>query len=199
MPKPKVRVVAKPKSKATPPAPTVLRLRIDLEAVEPAIWRRLLVPSGISLARLHGVFQTTMGWTDSHLHSFTIGGHRYGMHVDDFDVAELDEQKFTVASAIGDERRFRYEYDFGDGWDHQVVVEDVVRVPAELPFPICLEGKRSCPPEDCGGAYGYADLLRAIEDPEHEEFDEYVEWVGADFDPEEFDLVLTNVLLQKLG
>lgn len=182
-----------------PQAPTVLQLRITLEEVDPAIWRRLLVPSGIRLDKLHDIIQVAMGWTDSHLHGFTIGKQRYGMHLDDFAEGELDEKKFTVRAAVGDERRFRYEYDFGDDWQHQVVVEEVIRVPAELPFAVCLDGQRSCPPEDCGGPYGYANLLNAVSDPEHEEYDEYIEWIGDDFDPEEFELATTNVILQKLG
>ncbi len=179
-------------------APTVLQLRVTLEEVDPPVWRRLLVSSGISLATLHDVIQAAMGWTDSHLHAFTIGKQRYGMHVDDFPDGELDEQTFTVRAAIGKQRRFRYEYDFGDDWQHQVVVEEVIKVPAELPFAVCLDGQRTCPPEDCGGSYGYAELLRAIADPAHEEHAEYIEWVGKDFDPEEFELATTNVILQKL-
>ncbi len=177
----------------------VLELRIDLEWLDPPIWRRLLVPAGISLARLHDVFQVAMGWTDSHLHSFTIGTKRYGMHFDDYPEGELDEKKFTLLAAIAKQRRLRYEYDFGDDWQHQVVVEDTHTVPFALNFAVCLDGQRSCPPEDCGGPPGYANLLGAISDPAHEEFEEYIEWVGKDFDPEEFSLATTNAALQRLG
>jgi hypothetical protein len=183
----------------TPKARQVLQLRINLEEVDPPIWRRLLVPSDIRLDRLHDVFQVVMGWTNSHLHAFTIGTKRYGMHVDDVLDTELDEKKFKADAAIGKQRRFRYEYDFGDGWQHQVVVEDVTTTtPVGLTFAVCLDGERSCPPEDCGGAYGYEDLLRAISDPGHDEHDDFIEWVGEDFDPEEFSLVITNALLQQL-
>ena len=116
----------------THPNQTVLQLRIDLEWLDPPIWRRLLVPAGIRLARLHDVFQVAMGWTDSHLHAFTIGTKRYGMHLDEFSQGELDEKKFTLSRAIGDERRFRYEYDFGDDWQHQVVLEDTHTIPFTL-------------------------------------------------------------------
>jgi hypothetical protein len=183
----------------TPKAQTVLQIRIDLEEVDPPIWRRLLVPSGIRLHQLHDVFQVAMGWTDSHLHSFTIGTKRYGALVDDGFSKDLDERKFTLLQALGKEHRFRYEYDFGDGWQHQVVVEDTFTVPFGLTFAVCLEGERSCPPEDCGGAYGYANMLEAISDPGHEEFDEYTEWLGEGFDPEAFSLATTNAILQKLG
>lgn len=183
----------------TPKAQTVFQIRIDLEEVDPPIWRRLLVPPDIRLARLHDILQVAMGWTDSHLHGFTIGGKRYGALVDDGFGKDLDEQKFTLQKAIGKERQFRYEYDFGDGWQHQVVVEDITTTtPLGLTFAVCLEGERSCPPEDCGGAYGYADMLEAVSDPKHQDFDEYTEWLGEGFDPEEFSLATTNVILQKV-
>lgn len=177
----------------------MLELRIDLEWLDPPIWRRLLVPARIDLGRLHDVFQVAMGWTDSHLHAFTIGQARYGMHFDESPEGELDEKKFTLGGAIGRQRRLRYEYDFGDDWQHQVVVEDTHTIPFALNFAVCLDGQRSCPPEDCGGVPGYASLLEAISDPAHEEFDDYIEWVGKDFDPEEFSLATTNAALQRLG
>lgn len=182
----------------TPKAQPVLQIRIDLEEVDPPIWRRLLVPSEIRLDRLHAVIQVAMGWTDSHLHAFTIGGKRYGEPVDDGFSKDLDEKKFTLVKAIERNRQFRYEYDFGDDWQHQVVLEDTFTVPIGLTFAVCLEGARSCPPEDCGGAYGYANMLAAVSDPKHEEFDEYTEWLGEGFDPEEFSLATTNAILQKI-
>ena len=187
------------RAKTLPEAKTVLELRIDLEWLDPPIWRRLLVPAGIGLDRLHDVFQVAMGWTDSHLHAFTVGDTRYGVHLDEFDERELDETKFTLVRAIGSQRRLRYEYDFGDGWQHHVAVEETHDVPFPLRFAVCLDGERSCPPEDCGGPPGYANLLEAISDPAHDEFDEYVEWVGKDFDPESFSVATTNAALQRIG
>jgi hypothetical protein len=181
-----------------PPGQTVFQLRINLEEVDPPIWRRLLVPSGIRLATLHDVFCAAMGWTDSHLHSFTIGTALYGMQSEDHPEDELDETTHTLIGAIGDERRFRYEYDFGDDWQHQVVVEDTFTIPIGLTFAVCLDGQRACPPEDCGGPWGYEHLLEVISDPGHEEHDESVEWVGDDFDPEEFSLATTNAALQRI-
>ena len=156
------------------------------------------VPSDIRLDALHAIFQIAMGWSDSHLHAFTIGGKRYGTLVDDGFSKDLDERELTVPKAIGKERRFRYEYDFGDGWQHHVLVEDSLTIPIGLSFAVCLDGERACPPEDSGGPFGYANLLNAISDPGHEEFDEYIEWVGKDFDPEEFSVATTNAILQKL-
>ena len=174
------------------------QLRISLEEVDPPIWRRLLVPGDLPLASLHDVFQVAMGWTDSHLHAFTVGKNRYGMHFEDHPAGELDETAYTVLAAIGRQRRFRYEYDFGDNWQHDVVVEDTSATPIGLTSPVCLDGQRACPPDDCGGSWGYANLLEAIADPKHEEHDELIEWVGGDFDPEEFDLATTNAALQTI-
>ena len=179
----------------------MLQLRIALEGVESAIWRRLLVPSGVPLARLSEIFRVAMGWTNSHLHAFTIGEQQYGMGDDDndFPEGELDEDKFTVRAAIEDERQFRYEYDFGDGWEHQVVVEEeVITAPLELTSAVCLDGERSCPLEDCGGSHGYAHLLELVSDPGHEEHQAYMDRPTVEFDSEEFDPAITNVLLQNL-
>lgn len=177
---------------------TALQLRISLEGVEPAIWRRLIVPSRFTLAQLHEIFQIAMGWSDAHLHAFSIGAHQYGTPDDDSPDDELDEEEFTLRAAIGDEHRFGYEYDFGDGWQHQVVVEEeVITTPQELTSAVCLDGRRSCPPEDCGGAHRYVDLLQVISDPGHQEYDTTIEWVGNDFDPERFELAVTNIILQN--
>jgi hypothetical protein len=105
----------------------------------------------------------------------------------------------SVVQAIGEHRRFSYEYDFGDSWDHEIVVEDTVRLPRGLKHAVCLEGQNACPPEDCGGPRGYAELLAALADPEHAERDELLSWLGAPFDPTAFDLAEVNVALQRLA
>ncbi len=177
---------------------TVFQLRIRLEEVAPPVWRRLLVPGRVRLGRLHDILQAAMGWTDSHLHDFRIADNLYGMQFDDYPEQELDEQAFTVLQAIGDERRFKYEYDFGDDWQHEVVVEDKLKVPHGIRFAVCLDGQRACPPEDCGGPWGYANFLKAISDPDHEEHDEYVGWVGGYFDSEAFSVAAANAALQHI-
>ncbi len=120
------------------------------------------------------------------------------MQLDDYPEDELDEAEATVLGAIGDERRFSYEYDFGDGWEHEVVVEAVTRAPRGLKFAVCLDGENNCPPEDCGGAPGYADLLEVLADPSHEEHADLTAWLGGPFDPTSFDLAATNVALQQV-
>lgn len=182
----------------TPPGQSAFRLRITLDEVVPTVWRRLLVPGSVRLAKLHGMFQAAMGWTDSHLHSFEIGGQLYGMHFDDYSEDEIDEKKVTVLRAIGEHRRFSYEYDFGDSWGHEVVVEEATRSPRGLKYAVCIDGQNACPPEDCGGVGGYSELLEVLADPGHEDHDHFMQWVDGPFDPSLFDLVATNAALQQL-
>jgi hypothetical protein len=176
----------------------VLQLRIRLEDITPIIWRRVLVPGGVHLSKFHDMIQMTMGWTDSHLHSFTIGGQLYGMHFDDWPEEEIDETTVKLLHAVGDQRRFTYEYDFGDSWTHEVVVERTTTVPFALKFAVCLDGQNACPPEDVGGSYGYDEFRQAIADATHEEHESWLTWAGGSFDPAEFDLVMTNIGLQRL-
>lgn len=177
----------------------MFQLRVTLDGVVPAVWRRLLVPASVRLAKLHDVLQAAMGWTNSHLHSFTIGGQRYGMHFDEYPDGEIDEKTVTVLRAVGEHRRFSYEYDFGDSWEHEIVVEDFVRIPFGLKHAVCLDGQNACPPEDCGGVRGYAELLEVLADPDHEEHRHLVSWVGGAFDATFFDLAGTNVALQHVS
>lgn len=162
------------------------------------IWRRVLVPGSVRLAKLHDMFQAAMGWTDSHLHAFRVGGQLFGMHFDDWAEDEIDEKEVTVLQALRDQRRFVYDYDFGDSWSHEVVIEDFQRLPIGLKHAVCLDGQNACPPEDCGGAGMYAVLCEALGDPAHEEHDEYARWLGESFDPSAFDLAITNAALQRV-
>ncbi len=140
-----------------------------------------------------------MGWTNSHLHSFTIDGALYGMQVEDYPDEELDETEHTVFVALrGNLRRFVYEYDFGDSWTHEVVVEDVTWSPYVLKHGVCLDGGGACPPEDVGGTGGYEEFLEALADPLHEEHDNYLVWVGHKFDPSVFNVAAANAALQRV-
>lgn len=177
----------------------IIQLRISLDDVQPAVWRRLLVPGDLRLSELHSVFQVAMGWTDSHLHSFSIGSKVFGGQYEDHPKDELDEKSVTLVQALGKHRHFHYAYDFGDGWQHEIVVENLSTSLAGLRFAVCLDGQRACPPEDCGGAYGYDHLLAVLDDPDHEEFDDMTEWIGDYFDPELCDLGQINVVLQRLA
>jgi hypothetical protein len=120
------------------------------------------------------------------------------MQFDDYPDDERDEKAVTVLQAIGDCPLFAYDYDFGDSWRHAVHVEDFRRLPIGLRFGVCLAGENACPPEDCGGVPGYAHLLRVLDDPDHEEHEQLLGWLGRDFDPEEFDVGLANARLQTV-
>ncbi|MGA9077158.1 MAG: plasmid pRiA4b ORF-3 family protein, partial [Acidimicrobiales bacterium] len=181
-----------------PGEPNVFWMRIALLDHEPEIWRRLLVPGSVRLDKLHLIFQTAMGWTNSHLHQFRMSNALYGMHVEEWDDDELHEIEYTLAEVVRPGGEFLYDYDFGDSWKHQVVVEHASRTRPVLKFAVCTEGARACPPEDVGGTGGYAQLLEALRDPRHEEHEEYRTWVGEDFDPGLFDLAQVNAALQRI-
>ena len=169
-------------------------LRVDLDRIKPPIWRRFEIPSGITLGQLHQIIQDVMGWMDSHLHSFEISGKEYGP-IDEFDEDDqIDENSVTVEKVLrGGVKSFKYIYDFGDYWVHTIKVESetesIVRVPR------VLKGKRCCPLEDCGGPWGYADVLEAVSNPEGEKGAELGEWIGEDYDPERFDISEVNEIL----
>ncbi len=188
--------------KRTPAADTpVYQLKVTLNRIRPAIWRRLLVPGDINLGKLHRIMQAAMGWEDYHLHLFEIGGILYMAPSPDdpFAPGEKNERRVKLADVAPPEKaKFLYKYDFGDGWEHTILVEKVLPPNPELRHAVCLAGKRSCPPEDCGGPWGYADFLEAIRDPDHEEHEGFLNWVGGEFDPEEFDLNSINDELARL-
>ncbi len=170
----------------------VYQLKITLMDTDPPVWRRIQV-GDCTLDGLHEHIQTAMGWTNSHLHHFRIGETLYGdsgLMAETFEELEYADSTTTRLSAIvpqdGPKFRFEYEYDFGDGWQHEVLFEGRPRAEPGTRYPLCLEGARACPPEDVGGAWGYADFLEAIADPENEAHEELLEWAGGAFDPETF-------------
>ena len=175
-----------------------LQLKITLDESNPPIWRRVIVPANLTLAGLHLVIQTAMGWNNSHMHQFEIGEVRYTGYdpLDDFDDTGEDDSKISVTKAIRTRKEFLYEYDFGDSWIHTIVVEKKIPV---LKKPIvCTGGEMACPPEDCGGLWGYYDKLAAINDKEHPDHEEFAEWLGK-FDPEAFDINAVNKSLARLA
>lgn len=176
-----------------PFGPSVYTLTIALRDVQPAVCRQLVVKSETPLPKFAQMLERVMGWESYHLHMFEVGGILFGPQDDEFDSEHvIDERKVTVQQVlprVG--AQLRFDYDFGDGWEHVVVV-DAIEAPLEgKRYPICLAGERACPPEDCGGVTGYEELLAALADPSSEEYEDYVEWAG-DFDPERFDLVGAN-------
>lgn len=177
----------------------IYELKLEMLEVEPLIWRRLLVRGSITLAQLHGVIQTTMGWTNSHLHEFVVGEHSYSDPEFEIDEAR-SEYRYRLAKLAPRVRNtISYCYDFGDGWEHQIRVEGIIEDDKRYPGrPICLAGARNCPPEDCGGPWGYQHFLEAIGNKKHREHRALLEWVGGSFDPEHFDVDEVNDLLRKI-
>jgi hypothetical protein len=173
-------------------------LKIQLLDIEPVIWRRFVVPASITLDRLHDVIQIVMGWTDSHLHEFTIGNKRY-MEYPESKEDGLVCGRYRLGDLIKQKgRTFRYLYDFGDSWEHELALEENRYFNPELRTELaCLEGERPCPPEDVGGVPGYFEFCNALKDPSHEEHESYMEWSGGDFDSEQFDSESINWELMK--
>lgn len=179
-----------------PASPEALQLKVVLADVRPPIWRRLQVPSGFTLARLHRVIQLAFGWEDCHLHRFCIRDEEFGPEDPDFDGGIRSERVALRDLGLRARAKFSYEYDFGDGWEHGVTVEKVLVPESPLAAPVCLAGERACPPEDCGGPWGYQELLAAVADPGHPAHEDRTEWLGpGPWDAEAFDLDQVNGLL----
>ena len=179
----------------------IYQLKVTLLGASPPIWRRLLAPADMSLAQLHDALQAAMGWEDSHLHEFSVGQRRFG---------PPDPDERFWGSSVENERRVRlsaalarvgskviYTYDFGDGWEHSIVLEKRLPVDPTLGYPVCTDGQLACPPEDCGGIPGFYDLVEALSDPDHERHEEMLEWIG-DFDPQAFSVADANSRLTPL-
>jgi hypothetical protein len=170
------------------PSASVFQLKITLLDTAPPIWRRVLVDGASTLDHVHDVIQAAFGWWNYHLHEFEVGDARYGVPDPDDDWDSVhDERRSRLDSVAGEGSSFRYTYDFGDDWRHRIVVEKVLPVSAGTSVPACVDGRRACPPEDCGGTGGYRDLLAILADPTHPERDVRIDWLGQSFDPELFD------------
>lgn len=168
-----------------------LQFRVQLEEIEPPVWRRILVPDHINLLELHEILQETFGWEDYHLHQYTIRGTEYGdPQNDEYDEMDIHDETAVPLRELGlrTEESFTYTYDFGDNWTHTLRLEKVVPVEGRKRLPRCVAGARACPPEDVGGTGGYAEFLVALADPEDPEHEHYREWAGGSFDAEAFDL-----------
>lgn len=174
------------------------QLKITLEGIRPAIWRRVIVPGNLNLARLHHVIQDAMGWEDCHLHEFVAGKRRFGPDTEDgsFGMSQEDEKQYTLERLFAGKGRFRYVYDMGDSWRHEILVEKVTEVDQAI-APRCLAGERACPPEDCGGAWGYQELLDALADTRNARHEELREWAGDDWTPEAFDVDAADRLVAR--
>jgi hypothetical protein len=180
---------------------TVHELEVSLRHVTPRVWRRLRVPSECGLDELHRVLQAVMGWEDAHLHAFEVGEERYGVPDPDWDDADLQDESQVrlgdVAPAVG--ARLLYGYDFGDGWEHDVVVRAVGPLPAGESASRVLDGGGACPPEDVGGPPGYEQFVEAMGDPRHPEHVTYADWAGRTWDPHAVDLDRHDAAVRALS
>jgi hypothetical protein len=176
----------------------IVQIKITLLDTDPEIFRRVLVYANTPLADLHDVIQNAMGWEHDHLYHFIKDKVIYVQDDDtDFGLLMRDrvksESEYTVDDLVPNVRaKFLYEYDFGDSWMHEVKREKFTQAVTELQHPICLEGQGACPPEDCGGVYGYYQLLEVLADPKNPEYEESLEWFSDDFKPKYFDIDEAN-------
>ncbi|MBU2213534.1 plasmid pRiA4b ORF-3 family protein [Patescibacteria group bacterium] len=191
----------------------IYQIKISLKNISPPIWRRILIPADATFRDLHETIQLVFGWADYHLHEFYTE-KKSGVYVDGkitdletldgiapWEEAPGDERKILLKDRLdGEGQRMAYTYDFGDNWEHEILMEKIEMRVKGIEYPVCIGGKRACPPEDCHGSWGYMDLLEAVSDPKHEQHEEMLEWLGIDtpkdFDPDEFDIDTVNEILR---
>ena len=172
---------------------SIYQIKISLIGAKPPIWRTVLVASDLGLDAFHDVIQVAMGWTNSHLHQFIDNKKSYSIPDEDFELESEDETQYKLFQLLKKEKdTLTYEYDFGDSWEHKILLEKILPYDSKTLLPVCIKGKRACPPEDCGGIWGYEELLEIISDPKHPEHEDILEWLGGGFDPDEFDLEEIN-------
>ena len=182
----------------------IARLRIELQEIEPKIWRRIDMPMSATLMALHEAIQVSMGWTFSHLWEFRVADRCYGDTSFMFDddgatpVYKADVMRLrTAVDRCGN--RFEYLYDFGDSWYHDVIVEGVREGDQDAEYPTFVDGARRCPPEDVGGPPGFEEFLEAVTDPNHEQYEEWTEWYGKPFDPNSFEEAFARIGLKEMA
>ncbi len=173
----------------------IFQFEITLMGLQPSIWRQIQVPDNYSFWDLHVAIQDVMGWTDAHLHEFIVINRktRERSHLGTPDQDGIDDPpllsdiEYKIADYIFLENsKFIYIYDFGDNWEHEMVLEKILPVAENINYPVCIGGERSCPPEDVGGIPGYENFLQIISDPDHEEYEDMIQWAGETFDPAKF-------------
>jgi hypothetical protein len=181
----------------------IYQIKVTLLGSSPPIWRRLLVPADLTLEQLHDVLQAAMGWENCHMHDFRIGQRRFGKPDPNDRLMGLPAvgnertvQLFSVLGRVG--AKAVYTYDFGDGWEHSIIVEKILMPEAGLTYPLCTDGKLHGPPEDCGGIGGFYNFVEATRDPDHDEHEEMLEWIGGSFDPESFSFAAVNQRLPQM-
>jgi hypothetical protein len=177
----------------------IATLRIEIKYIEPLIWRRVAVRTSMTLKALHMVIQAAMGWLDCHLWEFTVGDSRYGSpdperpHVKNGEITQL------AAILASGTRKFLYVYDFGDNWEHRIIVEEISNTEADAIYPRFLGGERRCPPEDCGGPPGYFDFIENIANKGNKKATEALMWYGGSYNPDDIDEKQVEIALRKIA
>jgi len=181
----------------------IYQLKIQLEPnyIKPPIWRRILVKSDSTFLDLHKIIQVAMNWTNSHLWDFNYDGYSITLPSEDDDWRDVvDASDLRISKILTKEKdKIEYTYDYGDDWKHKITLEKILEVDKKQTYPVCIKGKRACPPDDCGGPWGYTNLLEVINDKKNPEHTEMLEWLGGGFDPEEFEIDDINDCLQDKG
>ena len=172
-------------SQHTPAHNVIVQIKVKLLGVsKPPVWRQLQLRADTRLDQLHEILQAALGWENYHMHVFSFGEEEFG--VPDSELGFSDERRVTLGELIDVGARFRYTYDFGDDWQHEILVEYLLDPDPDVHYPILVAAKGACPPEDCGSAWGYANLKEILADPSHDEHQEMLEWLGLN-DASEFD------------
>ena len=182
----------------------IVQLKIELKNTEPLVWRRILVRSEVSFSELHFILQLAMGWENLHLYEFNVGDYQIGFPNEDFDdlgvsSKMIDAREIRLNEIISTgAKKMLYEYDFGDAWSHQITIEKTLPETPGMGYPSCVDGEMNCPPEDCGGVPGYYELWDIMDDKNHPEHQNMLEWYGEEFDPFEFDIEKINFEMEEV-
>ena len=188
--------------------PQIITLRIEIDEITPAIWRRIEVDADITLRGLHHIIQAAFGWTSSHLHEFIMEGRTYAMldndgvldSIEDLGQEAFDDRKAKLQRLTYPRQTFSYQYDFGDSWMHSITVEKIESAEHKMGCTNIVDGQRACPPEDVGGPPGYEEFLNTIQKPPaSQEGRDNLMWVGGPFDPDAFDRRISNSALLRMG
>jgi Plasmid pRiA4b ORF-3-like protein len=181
------------------PTDAIATLRIEIKYIEPLIWRRIAVRTSMSLKALHSVIQATVGWLDYHLWEFVIGERKYGIPDPDRPLVKNSATTQLAAILASGITEFGYVYDFGDNWEHLIIVEGTSIAEAGAKYPRFLGGERRCPPEDCGGPPGYFDFIENITRRQSKTAKEALEWYGGPYDPDDIDVDQINITLGRIA
>ena len=190
-----------PKTTWAPKPEKAIQFKVTLKYIRPPIWRRIVLPDNRTLGHLHDVIQIAMGWQNCHMHAFRFGNAHYtSAQASQGELDMENEDRALLREVAGKPKtKFIYEYDFGDSWEHEVVVEKILPYDPDAKYPVCLGGARACPPENFGGVPGYYGILEALKaSKKNQEQEELLEWLGDAYDPDRFDRESVNLQLEKL-